>query len=419
MEEKMDLLSYLKKRQSELECKHHPLIKLDDTGKYLYCFGLGVMAIGNMKAITELQEYFDMVLDAIALPQKAREKIIVHINNYFELHMTECLTKLKSKELQYCFVLDLYKMYGMSLWSQSYCEGILENYLQIFYFSNSEREFFRDFSDAAAKKQVDRAINCYKKFKADGYDISYQIMEYFFPEFYIEEEYKDILVKAGETYMLDKPATINGNVKVERGGSLLVQGAILRVNGHIDVDGGRIRFRDARVQVTDCDRDYLMQLKNTAVVQIDASFFDCGSCCGLLSQDAGRLLISGTQIHRTSNARCISFKGMSLLMSRCEFHVMRAGAVELLGAARVLIEDCSFIDGRGDYGGAIFSETIANVSISRCHFLRCEAKYLGAAIYFKHRKFGQLVKECDCEECKPKEDMIFNVYEDDFEMKIR
>lgn len=54
----MDVLAYLKQRQNELEKKRHPLSDRDSSFRYLYAFGVSVMTMGDMKAITELQDRF-------------------------------------------------------------------------------------------------------------------------------------------------------------------------------------------------------------------------------------------------------------------------------------------------------------------------------------------------------------------------
>lgn len=94
----MDILEYLKKRQSELEYKSHPMSDKDDGFKYLYCYGLGVMAVGNLKAVTELQSCFETMLDSICISQKSRSQIIVDINNYFDFRIAEFLKKFKAKK---------------------------------------------------------------------------------------------------------------------------------------------------------------------------------------------------------------------------------------------------------------------------------------------------------------------------------
>lgn len=81
--------------------------------------------------------------------------------------------------------------------------------------------------------------------------------------------------------------------------------------------------------------------------------------------------------------------------------------------------NCDFFGASAEYGGAIFSESIDDITIKECSFRSCTAKYLGAAVYFKHLKLGQMVKDCVCRDCFPKENAIFNAYGDDLVLKIR
>ena len=81
--------------------------------------------------------------------------------------------------------------------------------------------------------------------------------------------------------------------------------------------------------------------------------------------------------------------------------------------------NCDFFQADAEYGGAFFSDSIDDITVKECSFRSCTAKYLGAAVYFKHLKLGQIVKDCVCRECYPKENAIFNAYGDDFDFKIR
>lgn len=63
-------------------------------------------------------------------------------------------------------------------------------------------------------------------FRKKGYEIRYSVLSYFFPEFVLEENYDNITVKAGKTFIIDKPTKVTGDIIVERGGSLLVLGGI-------------------------------------------------------------------------------------------------------------------------------------------------------------------------------------------------
>lgn len=407
------------KQNSNYRTYKHPYMNAEPSFRYLYCFGLGVMAMGDMRAITELQRYYDAIMDEIHLQEKRREQIIVDINNYLEIRLTEMVQRVQRKEERYCFVLDLYRLYNMSLWSQDYCRQILDNYLQIFHFSEEEKDFFQNFDEAARHRDVETARELYFRFLKQGYGISYPALVHFFPDFSVESNYGSLTVAAGETLLIDRPTCIRGDVLVERGGSLLLYGSDLRMQGMIHVKGGRLRMRDAVVRIEGCSGNHWLQLHDTAVVQIEMSEIDLGLQCGLLSQDSGRLIMSGTRVLHSAKGKMVRFSGFSAKLSGCHFRHGRAGLLAIEEAARLCAEDCVFIDGESDYGGAVYSDSIGNVKFEHCRFERCKAKYLGAAIYFKYQKFGQLVKNCVCHDCMPEEDMVFHVYSDDFEMRIR
>ena len=257
----------------------------------------------------------------------------------------------------------------------------------------------------------------YTAFRKKGYEIRYSILTYFFPEFILEEEYGDIVVKAGKTFVIDKPVTVNGDIEVERGGSLLMSGGILKIYGRIKVNGGRIRLYNTRVRVLKNDYEYFMQIDNAAIVQISDSFIDCGQFSGVMKQTSGRLILTDTIVSNAAGSRSVSFYGRSAVITRCRFINCDCGAVSLYNRARVEIKNCEFIKCTAEYGAALYSESIGNVECEDCVFDECNAKYLGAAIYFKYQKFGQYIKNCICRECNPNENQIFNVYDDDFEIQ--
>ena len=115
--EGMDVLGYLKSRQNELERVNHPLAGRSLNFRYLYSYGVGVLALGSMKSMTELQDRYDYFLECIALPREERERIITDINNHFEFRLIECIRALRTKAVQYCFLVDLYRLYNIASWS--------------------------------------------------------------------------------------------------------------------------------------------------------------------------------------------------------------------------------------------------------------------------------------------------------------
>lgn len=414
-----DILGYLKSRQNELERVNHPMSNRSLNFRYLYSYGVGVLALGSMKSITELQDKFNYFIECIALPKEQRDKILIDINNHFEFRLSDCIRVLRTKEVQYCFLVDLYKLYNLAVWSLEYCEKVIANYLQIFHASEPEIAFFRMFNDAVTKRDVVAARNYYHNFREAGFEISYKTLQYFFPDFEDKDVYQDLIIAPGKTFYLDKPAAINGDIVVERGGSLLVDGAEISIKGAVLVDGGRIQFRDSKVFIEECDKDYFLTIQDAAVVQIENSSFDCNLQCGFLWQNAGRLLVEESEFQQSSGKRMIAFSGRYARILRSSFLEGRNGFLMIQGASQMNIEECDFYQANAEYGGAVYSDTIDNVTIQKCSFRSCKAKYLGAAVYFQYQKLGQVVKECTCRLCEPASKAVFNTYEDDFELKVR
>ena len=233
--DEMDVLGYLKNRQNELERVNHPLSGRSVAFRYLYSFGVGILALGNMKSITELQERYEYFLECIALPREQRDNILPDLNNHFEFRLSECMKVLRTKEVQYCFLADLYRLYNLAVWSLEYCRKVIENFLQIFHMSENEIAFFESFNQAALQRNLKEAQRVYREFQREGFDVSYEMLQYFYPGFEERDTYGDVLVALGKTLVIDKPTHIQGNIRVERGGSLLFRGGDVTMCGSIFV----------------------------------------------------------------------------------------------------------------------------------------------------------------------------------------
>lgn len=392
-----------------MQKRQHPFWKRDLDFKYIYCFGLGVMSMGHMKSITETQDYFNSLLDHIALPANLQQQVLIDINNHFESRIDEVFQKIRTKEEQYCFVLDLYNILRFASWGRQYCESVLEDYLQVFQFSQIERSFFKEFTEAAHRGNHNRAATAYQRLIEQGYTIRYDFLTWYDPSFSMEEHYGEIKVAAGSTVLLDKPSVIAGDIVVERGGSLLIYGAEIQMAGGIVVDGGRIQIDHSDIRVSSCYHPYWLNLKDTAVVTVTDTVIDCQGKCGVLNQNKGRLIMEDCWLRHTAKMRAIRFTGQSVKVVHTHFLDGKSGFMALGGAAQAEILHCDFRSGTGEYGAAVYSDSIGDVLLQQCEFLGCKAKYLGAAVYFKTQKLGQTVDSCSCQDCMPKEDTFFNL----------
>lgn len=407
----IDILEYLKGRQNELERVNHPFSNRSLSFRYLYAYGVGVLALGNMKAITELKDRYDFFLECIALPKEQRDKIITDINNHFEFRLTECMKVLKTKEVQYCFLADLFQLHNLAVWSLDYCDKVIENYLQIFHMTEYEINFLKSIHKAAMKKDIMMARDCYHQFRNAGFDIAYTTLQYFYKGFTDQDEYRELIISAGKTLRLDKPTHIEGNIFVERGGSLLIDGADITIEGAIIVDGGRIQLCNSKLFAASCNNDFFLTVKDAAVVKIENSVVDCNNQCGFLRQKTGRLLIEESEFSHSKERRMIAFTGRYARIVRSSFLQGESGFVAISGASQMHISNCDFYQAQADYGSAFYSDSIDNVIIEECSFRNCKARYLGAAVYFKYQKLGQTVQKSMIYQCEPSEGVIFNAYD--------
>jgi hypothetical protein len=364
--------------------------------------------MGHMKSITETQNYFEDLLELIALPEDDRQQIFFDLNNHFEQWIDKVFATIRSKEEQYCFTLDLYSILKRTSWAKEYCTQVLEDYLQVFQFSVNEKKFFNDFYYAMRRNRLEDAVEAYRQLLLDGYPIRYDFLTWFYPDFYLEEHYNGIKVAAGETVVLDHPTVIQGNINVEKGGSLLIYGADIRMDGSVYVRGGRFQIDHGEIRIEGCQTPFWLQLEETTVVTIIDATIDCQYHCGVLCQTSGRLLVEDSTVLKTSQSRAIHFSGKAMKVSHSQFRQTRDGAICMEGIPSARVEVCSFQDSYGEYGGAVYSDTIHNVRVSQCTFRRCQAKYLGAAVYFKNQKLGQQIIECKCEDVTPRDDPFFN-----------
>ena len=110
----------------------HPMRERSAAYRYRYCFGLGVLAMGNMRAIMELQPYYERLLRQLLPDQDQYAQIITDINNDLERHLELVRQTVCDRVDQCCFLLDIYKMCLMAVWSVDYCQAIFDQYAIMF-----------------------------------------------------------------------------------------------------------------------------------------------------------------------------------------------------------------------------------------------------------------------------------------------
>lgn len=381
----------------------HPMMLWDQEDKYIYCFAIGVMTMGDMRAITELRTVYEQMMDELELPLNQQQQVIVDINSHLEKWLDEIRRVFCTKKRQYCLLLDLYRLMDKSVWAREYCKKIIDNYIAIFQFDAEEVRFLVQIQDAMESHNEEQVRQAYRFFTKQGYEIPYAVMRYFFPTFYVQHVIQNMHIKDGHLALFEGEVFIGGDVLVEAGGTLCFRDAEVTIQGHICLQGGRLRIEHAKVYAAQCQDLYLLQVVSTSVIIVDHSMINLQNNCGFVRQFAGRLILKDSTICHSAQTVMIRFAGASMVIRRCEFYDGKMGLLLLEETADVRIEHSSFANGIAEYGGAVYSESIGNVEVLQCNFWMCKAKYLGDAVYFKYYKLGQRCKQCtvDGKESKP------------------
>ena len=373
----------------------HPMRERSAAYRYRYCFGLGVLAMGNMRAIMELQPYYERLLRQLLPDQDQYAQIITDINNDLERHLELVRQTVCDRVDQCCFLLDIYKMCLMAVWSVDYCQAIFDQYVIMFQISKREREFICAFGEAAAKQDQTLAAEQYERYEQLGGCMPFAVLRYIYPDFLWKQTRKGFTVHTGETIYLHGKQIIDGDILVETGATLWCEEAEITMDGAIRVQGGRVHFQNCEICVENCSQKYFITMTAGSSIMLTATVLDCQSLCGGIYQQKGSLLVKDSRLCRSAWVPLVHFAGEYAEFQNTGLQNGLDGLLVFEDPAKVYIHDCRFVNGTRDYGGAIYSETFGRVRIRQCQFVECHAKYLGAAVYFQNYRCEQTISGCE------------------------
>lgn len=373
----------------------HPMQERSAAYRYRYCFGLGVLAMGNMRAIMELQPYYERLLRQLLPDQDQYAQIITDINNDLERHLKLVRQTVCDRVDQCCFLLDIYKMCLMAVWSVDYCQAIFDQYAIMFQISKREREFICAFGEAAAKQDQTLAAEQYERYEQLGGCMPFAVMRYIYPDFLWKQTRKGFKVHTGETIYLHGKQIIDGDILVETGATLWCEEAEITMDGAIRVQGGRVHFQNCEICVENCSQKYFITMTAGSSIMLTATVLDCQSLCGAIYQQKGSLLVKDSRLCRSARVPLVHFAGEYAEFQNTGLQNGLEGLLVFEDPAKVYIHNCRFVNGTRDYGGAIYSETFGSVRIRQCQFVEFHAKYLGAAVYFQNYRCEQTISGCE------------------------
>ena len=404
----MAWLDFLREKKNEIQMGIHPLEAETDEFKYLYCFGLATTFCQNEQVYREVKSVYENIIDLIGLHENYKIRMAEEVERDFDYRILDVFQAMDTKEKKYCFLSDMICMEAKTLWGQNYFKEVMSVYVEVFKIRKKEVQFLEEFWKCSQKKEMETAIALYNDFEKNGNYISFKLLNYIYPSIILKDSYGNLVIEAGEKLVMDKPTVVRGTIEVKNGGALIVQGAALSLYGNIYVDGGRLDIRKSRIQIKDCQKSYAIEIVNSAVVFIEETRLLGNYECGLIRQDCGHLIIRNSQLKYTGGESAITFLGKSIFLKQVELEDCKNGGIRNSGNSRMNVKECRFVNCMAEHGGGIHSDSLEDVRISQCVFEKCRASFLGGAVYFSYKKYGQDVRDCVLIDCEPEENIIYN-----------
>ena len=405
----MDFLSVLKYKQNAMESVAHPYAELSDHEKYLYCFGLAVMTLGNSKAIAETKVLFEKVLDKISLSQEDRGRLISDINSQFDLRISQLLKWVDNKkEIQYLLLFDMQLISYHTLWAQSYCEKIMKEFGLLFSMKPKEMEFIRSFVQAIKNNNQEKARILYDKFCFDGFFITYKHLHYICPVLNFGLTLDSLVLDKGQKYVIDKETRIENDVIVTNGSVLIIEQAKIKLGGSIRIDGGEIYITASEIVAIRNQEYSMIELVNAFRFVMAHTMIDCNMNTTFLRQYAGDVTIKDCLIKNSVKIPAIFFLGDDMNVVNCQFENCMDGAIRCSQKGNLNIINTNFLMCKAEQGAAIFVDEANNTNIQNCRFEKCEAKFIGGCVYFPYLRYGQNITNATIIDCKPEDSLMLN-----------
>lgn len=406
----MGMLDYLQQKKQALKQLSHPFVHSSELFRETYCFGVGILCLGHMNAIEELEPFFYLLLSKLGLSPSYRDTVILDISHNLDYRMDAVLKTLDNKEKQYGFIIDLYLASQKARLSLPYCQEVIRGFEQAFHFSGKERDFFSFFMECAMNGRQENAIASYQLFEKERHIIAYSLLKYAFPELEMSVTYEGLSLTHGEHFVIDKNCRIHGDITISNGSSLTLLDTSITMDGAITIKNGFLDILRTEINVTDCHRDYFLTCLNSAGLCAGQLLLRGNGNFGLLSMNEGNLSLQDCTFANAGRQPALSFSGHSLTVSDCLFKNCKKGGIVLTGRSSGSISHSTFEDCVSDYGGAIYADSLCDISILGNHFLNCQARYLGSCVYFKNKKYGQKASDNMLFSCLPETTAIFNAW---------
>lgn len=409
----MDLLETLQQKREVNRRRMHPLYSLSLNERYIYCFGLAILAKGNIKTIKELSQPFAQICSMLDISKASAEEMIVDINNHFEPTLDRLIQLLSIEQRMYsCFLIDMLKLKMKSEWGSWYCEEVIRQFCYILKLPDETAHFFEEFLLEAAFGDSNRAHQLVKEYEQAGHTIDYELLCYMNQEYQKQDKYQNMLLDKGGRVRIECPTRVEQDIVVKNGTKLYISNTRVEIGGRLIIEDGQVEICNATLEAVGKKREMhsLLLVRQVHSLKLKEVTINCNKLCYGIWQEEGTLILDQAVVCQSVGEYGVLFDGECLFCTNSTFHDCLHGGIHIRQNADVDIIKTHFINCSAEHGGAIHSSTKGRAVIRECYFRQCTARYLGADVYFKYKRYGQVVQECYFEDEEPDKNHLFNVY---------
>ena len=410
----MDILQTLQQKREVSKIRRHPLSSFTVNERYSYLFGLATLAQGNIKTLKELEQPYQKIMDLLDIPSGYGKETIVDINNHFDKCFDQMFHFLsKDKRIAQCFIIDLLKLKQYTSWGRDYCDEVIKQYCFVLKIHEMMVQFMEAFIKESYNGNSERAHYLNNELKSNGMKLDYDLLNYMNPHFYAKHRYESLNLDKGSTFRIENDTIVEGDIYVTNGSKLYITNADLQLKGSLIIRGGRVVICNSNINSMDkgMKKNYLIYAEKIHELRIEDSRINGNHNCSAVFQDIGNLVLVNTVIENCMGDYAVVFSGQNIDIHDSQFYHCANGAICIRERANVDLLNCYFEDCMAEHGAAMYLATLGTVHIRECRFFRCVAKYLGGAVYFQYKRYGQQVLGCEMKECEPAQNAVFNAYE--------
>ena len=199
----MDILRTLQQKREVHRGQQHPLSSLSLNDRYLYGFGLAILAKGNIKTMEELAVPFETICEALLIPKDTVQEYANEVQQQFDEMLDRLIAFLMvEKKRRFCFLIDLIKLKEYANLGHYYCEEVISYFLSILKLEPEYKCFFIRFLQMAEQGNGDAAHQLVAELEKNYDKIGVELLQYMNPLYVETEEYEELYLTDGGIFRM-------------------------------------------------------------------------------------------------------------------------------------------------------------------------------------------------------------------------